>query len=53
MNKGTLILFTLLCLAFIANGLYRGLVQDQWFSMILAVVVIVFGGYRLMKKNKK
>ncbi|WP_158290485.1 hypothetical protein [Halobacillus salinus] len=53
MNKGTLILFTLLCIAFIANGLYRGLVQDQWISLLLAIVVIIFGGYRLIKKQNK
>ncbi|MBA2175071.1 hypothetical protein H0266_09220 [Halobacillus locisalis] len=53
MNKATLVIFTILCLLFIANGLYRGIAHDQWTSMMIAIVVIVFGGYRLVKKQKK
>ncbi|MCA1020753.1 hypothetical protein [Halobacillus litoralis] len=53
MNKATLTIFLVLCLLFLTRGLYIGISQGEWTSLIIALLIIVFGSYRLFQKNQK
>ncbi|MBN8236205.1 hypothetical protein JF544_13145 [Halobacillus kuroshimensis] len=53
MNKATLIVFLVLCLLFLTRGLYIGVSHGEWTSLIIALLIIAFGSYRLYKKNQK